>query len=115
VEVLGFVVLPCGLFVSAVRSMSVRTVQVAAVLTMIGIVLNRINVTIIGFKWDAPMHYYPSWMEVVITLAIIFIEIWVFRWIVHRMAVLRSVPDWAVDTNRRRRLIDNPPGSSPAV
>jgi Ni/Fe-hydrogenase subunit HybB-like protein len=115
VEVLGFVALPCGLFVSAVRSMNVRTVQVAAVLAMLGIVLNRMNVTIIGFKWDAPMHYYPSWMEVVITLAIIFIEIWVFRWVVHRMAVLRSVPDWAVDTSRRRRLIDNPPGSSPAV
>jgi Ni/Fe-hydrogenase subunit HybB-like protein len=115
VEVLGFVVLPCALFVSAVRGMNVRRVQVAAVLAMIGIVLNRMNVTIIGFKWDAPMHYYPSWMEVVITLAIIFIEIWVFRWIVHRMAVLRSVPDWAVDTIRRRRLIDNPPGSSPAV
>jgi Ni/Fe-hydrogenase subunit HybB-like protein len=104
-EVLGFVALPCALFLSAVRGMNLRTVRVAAVLTMLGIVLNRMNVTIIAFKWDAPDHYYPSWMEVEITLAIIFIEIWVFRWIVNRMAVLRPEPDWAVGRRPRPRLI----------
>ena len=41
----------------------------------------------------------------VITLAIIFIEIWVFRWIVNLMAVLRSVPAWAAPTKVRPRLI----------
>jgi Ni/Fe-hydrogenase subunit HybB-like protein len=107
-EVVGFVALPCALFLYAARSMSIRMTQVAAILTIVGIILNRMNVTIIGFKWDAPVHYYPTWMEVVITLAIIFIEIWVFRWIVNRMAVLRSEPDWAVDTSRRRRLIGGP-------
>ena len=30
----------------------------------------------------------PTWMEVVVTLAVIFAEIWVFRWIVRRMPVL---------------------------
>jgi hypothetical protein len=44
-------------------------------------------------------------MEVVITMAIILIEIWAFRWIVNRMAVLRSEPAWAVSTKRRPRLI----------
>jgi Ni/Fe-hydrogenase subunit HybB-like protein len=104
-EVLGFVALPCALFVSAVRDMNVTVVRWAAILTIIGIVLNRMNVTIIAFKWDAPMHYIPSWMEVVITLAIIFIEIWVFRWVVNRMAVLRSVPAWAAPAKARSRLI----------
>jgi hypothetical protein len=70
--------------------------------------MNRLNVTVIAFKWDAPVRYTPHWMEVVITLAIIFIEIWAFRWIVNRMAVLRSVPAWAAGTRRRPRLIDNP-------
>jgi Ni/Fe-hydrogenase subunit HybB-like protein len=104
-EVLGFVALPCVLFVSAVRNMDVRVVRVAAILTMIGIVLNRMNVSIVAFKWDAPVHYYPSWMEVVITAAIILIEIWVFRWIVNRMAVLRPEPAWAAGTRTRPRLI----------
>jgi Ni/Fe-hydrogenase subunit HybB-like protein len=91
-EIVGFVALPCFLFAYAVRGLSVRLIRLAAVLTLIGIVLNRLNVTIIAFKWDAPVRYYPSWMEVVITLAIIFIEIWVFRWVVNRMPVLRALP-----------------------
>jgi Ni/Fe-hydrogenase subunit HybB-like protein len=105
VEVLGFVALPCALFVSSVRNMNVRVVRWAAILTIIGIILNRMNVSIVAFKWDAPVHYIPSWMEVVITLAIIFIEIWVFRWVVNRMAVLRSVPAWAAPAKSRPRLI----------
>jgi hypothetical protein len=80
-------------------------VRAAAVLTLLGIILNRLNVTVIAFKWDSPAHYVPHWMEVVITLAIIFIEVWVFRWIVNRMAVLRSVPDWAAEARTRPRLI----------
>jgi hypothetical protein len=67
------------------------------------------NVSIIAFKWDSPAHYYPSWMEIEITLAIILIEIWAFRWIVNRMPVLRALPSWAVGQRaespvfRRRR------------
>jgi Ni/Fe-hydrogenase subunit HybB-like protein len=104
-EVLGFVVLPCFMFLYAARALNIRLVQAAALLTILGIMLNRMNVTIIAFKWDFPNHYYPSWMEVVITMAIILIEIWAFRWIVNRMAVLRSEPSWAVSTKRRPRLI----------
>jgi Ni/Fe-hydrogenase subunit HybB-like protein len=51
--------------------------------------LNRLNVSIIAFNWQAPVRYYPSWQEIVVTLAIIFAEIWTFRWIVNRMPVLR--------------------------
>jgi Ni/Fe-hydrogenase subunit HybB-like protein len=103
VEMVGFVALPCVLFAYAVRGMNHTVIRVAAVLTLIGIILNRLNLTIIAFKWDAPMHYYPSWMEVEITLAIIFIEIWVFRWIVNRMPVLQSLPTWAVERKGARR------------
>jgi Ni/Fe-hydrogenase subunit HybB-like protein len=92
VEVLGFVALPCLLFAYAVRGLNTTVIRLAAILTIVGIILNRLNVTMIAFKWDAPVHYYPSWMEVEITLAIIFIEIWAFRWIVNRMGVLRALP-----------------------
>ena len=89
--------------------MHVKLLRVAAVLTLIGIVLNRLNVSIIAFKWDAPVRYYPSWMEIEITLAIILIEIWAFRWIVNRMPVLRALPAWAAEGRAespvfRRRL-----------
>ncbi len=64
--------------------------RTAAVLTLLGVLLNRLNVSVIAFKWYASPHYYPSWMEVEVTLAIIFAEIWAFRWIVNRMPVLRE-------------------------
>jgi Ni/Fe-hydrogenase subunit HybB-like protein len=70
-------------------------IKIAALLTLLGIMLNRMNVSIIAFRWDAADQYVPSWQEFVVTLTIIFLEIWVFRWIIRRMPVLRKSPDWA--------------------
>ena len=69
-------------------------IKIASIVTMIGIILNRLNVSVIGFRWDAAIRYIPSWMEIVVTLAIIFTEIWVFRWIINRMPVIRESPSW---------------------
>jgi Ni/Fe-hydrogenase subunit HybB-like protein len=88
-EMVGFVALPCVLFVIAVRSGRLRLCQVAAGLTLAGVILNRLNVTVIGFKWYETVRYVPSWMEIVVTLAVVFAEIWVFRWIVTRMPVFQ--------------------------
>ena len=56
--------------------------EVAALITMVGIIINRLNVTVIGFKWDAAVPYVPSWMEIAVTLTVLFVEIWIFRWII---------------------------------
>ena len=102
-EVLGFVLIPCFLFILGTKQKNRISVQIAAILTLIGIILNRLNVSIIAFKWDAPFRYHPSWMEVEITLAIICSEIWVFRWVVNRMAVLRTPPEWAIEQDVQAR------------
>lgn len=96
-EMIGFVLIPMMLFYYSYRRNNILLIRVAAILTMIGIILNRLNVSVIGFNWDAPVHYIPSWMEIVVTLAVIFTEIWIFRWIVNRMPVLRESPEWAKD------------------
>jgi Ni/Fe-hydrogenase subunit HybB-like protein len=93
-EMIGFVLFPMLLFFYSYRRKNIFTIKLAAILTMIGIILNRLNVTVIGFRWDAATHYYPSWMEIVVTLAVIFTEIWIFRWIINRMPVLRESPSW---------------------
>ena len=94
-EMLGFVLLPMLLFFYSYRSGNIFAVRLAAIVTMIGIIINRANVTIIGFHWDASPHYVPSWMEFVVTLTVLFVEIWIFRWIVNRLPVLReaSLPE----------------------
>lgn len=97
-EIIGFVVLPMVLYFYSFRSQNNLLIRVASILTLLGILLNRLNVSMIGFKWDAAVRYVPTWQEVVVTLTIIFIEIWVFRWIVRRMPVLRKSPDWVNQT-----------------
>lgn len=93
-EILGFVLLPMMLFYYSYKKQNIFLIKLAAIITMIGIIINRLNVTVIGFKWDAATPYYPSWMELVVTLTVLFIEIWIFRWIVRRLPVLRESPLW---------------------
>ena len=87
VEVIGFVLIPCCMFAYAVRNRRLGLIRVAAVMACLGIILNRLNVSVIAFHWDAVNKYYPSWQEFVVTLMVVFTEIWVFRWIVTRMPV----------------------------
>ncbi len=93
-EMVGFVLLPMALYFIAYRSANISLVRFAALLTMVGVIINRLNVTVIAFKWDAAVHYVPSWMEIAVTLTVLLIEIWIFRWIVRRLPVLRDPPEW---------------------
>ena len=94
-EMIGFVLFPMMLFFFSYRNKNITMVKIAAIITILGVVLNRLNVTVIGFKWDMAIRYVPTWMEIIVTLAVIFTEIWIFRWVINRMPVLRDSPSWA--------------------
>jgi len=94
VEMIGFVIFPMILYFLSYRNRNITLVKIASLVTMIGIIINRLNVTVIAFKWDAPTHYVPSWQEIVVTLTVLSIEIWIFRWVVRRLPVLRESPSW---------------------
>lgn len=87
-ELGGFVMVPAALFIIAFRDRNLGMTRVAAAMTLIGIILNRLNVSVIAFRWDAAVRYVPSWMEIVVTMAVISVELWVFRWVINRMPVL---------------------------
>jgi len=89
-EMVGFVMVPTALFLLGIRRRSVKLVQVTAFITALGVILNRLNVSVIAFKWYEPNHYVPAWGEIVVTLAVISMELWVFRWVINRMPVLAS-------------------------
>jgi len=65
------VILPMILF--AIRK--VRTNKhglfFAALLTIMGFVLNRLNVAVTGLQRSSGTHYFPSWMELVVTMMLI--------------------------------------------
>jgi Ni/Fe-hydrogenase subunit HybB-like protein len=87
-EIVGFTAVPAALYAWGTMRRRMPVVRTAAVLAMLGILLNRLNVSIIAFKWYAPVRYVPTWMEIVVTLGVLSAELWVYRWIVNRMPVL---------------------------
>jgi Ni/Fe-hydrogenase subunit HybB-like protein len=93
-EVVGLVLVPCFMFAYGARHRSLGIIRTAALLTILGVVLNRLNISIIAFNWFVPDHYVPSWEEITITLMIVFAEIWALRWVVLRMPVLRKDPNF---------------------
>ena len=99
-EMIGFVLVPMMLFFYSYRTNSILLIRLAAILTMIGVVLNRLNVTIIGFRWEMAIRYVPSWMEIVVTLTVLFTEIWIFRWVINRLPVLRESPSWVKEKSK---------------
>ena len=90
VEVIGFVLVPAFMFAFGHRHRSLNIIKIAAVMALLGIVLNRLNISIIVFRWYEAVRYYPSWQEIVVTLMVICAEIWIFRWVVIRMPVFSS-------------------------
>ena len=97
VEVVGFVLIPAFLFAIGVRNDNAKLVRVTAVITVIGIALNRINQSIICFNWNAEERYVPHWMEITITITIITIGLLTFRWIINRMPILYDHPDYKIE------------------
>jgi Ni/Fe-hydrogenase subunit HybB-like protein len=96
-EMFGFVLLPMVMFFISHKRNNIAMIKTAAILTIVGVIMNRLNVTVIGFKWQDAVRYIPTWMEFVVTLTVIFTEIWIFRWIINRMPVLRESPSWVHD------------------
>lgn len=94
-EVLGFVLLPALIYTFGVKKQGVGAVRFAAFMAVAGIILNRLNITVITFNWNLPGHLHhiiPPWQEVAVVMAIATIHIIVFRWILNRMPVLREEP-----------------------
>lgn len=90
VEVLGFILLPSVLFASAAKLQSARLARWASVLTVVGVTLNRLNVSIVAFRWNDKVRYFPHWMEIAITITLVMAGVLAFRWIVNRMPVLNE-------------------------
>ncbi len=92
VELLVFVGLPCAFFVLAVSRKSVTLVRFTAIFTIIGIIVNRFNVSMVALNWQLPNREFFNWAELLIVISVIMLEIVVYRWIVNRMPVLRRMP-----------------------
>lgn len=94
-EIIGFVAVPMVVLAHGVAKRRFELIRYAAVAALIGVVLNRLNISVIAFRWNEAAHYLPSWMEFVVTGGVISAELWVFRWIVQHLPVLGAQPGWS--------------------
>ncbi|MCP4247426.1 MAG: polysulfide reductase NrfD [bacterium] len=93
-EVFGFVLLPCVLFAIGVRNRSAGLVRFTGVLSVLGVILNRLNVSLITYQWNQPDRYFPHWMEFAVSVFVVTVGVLTFRWMVNRMPVLRDHPEY---------------------
>jgi Ni/Fe-hydrogenase subunit HybB-like protein len=91
-EIAGAVALPAFMFLLGVKRGSVRLVQAAAILAVMGVVLNRFNVSLVAFNYNLPSseRYFPNWMEIAISVFLVTLLVIAYRWICSRMPILKT-------------------------
>ena len=96
VELLGFVLLPCYTYAIGVREKNLKIIRWTAAWTVLGIVVNRLNVGLIAFNWQLPSseRYFPHWMEIGISVFVITLGVLAYRFIVTHMPILYAHPDY---------------------
>jgi Ni/Fe-hydrogenase subunit HybB-like protein len=96
VEMIGFVALPALFYGIGVREKNTKVIRWTAAWTVLGIILNRFNVSMVAFNYHLPSaeRYFPHWMEIGISVFIVTLGILVFRFIVTRMPIMYEHPDY---------------------
>jgi Ni/Fe-hydrogenase subunit HybB-like protein len=99
VELLGFVALPCFFYAIGAREKNLIIIKWTAAWTVLGIVINRLNVGLIAFNWHLPSseRYFPHWMEIAVSVFLVTILLLVFRFIVTHMPILYAHKDYPED------------------
>jgi Ni/Fe-hydrogenase subunit HybB-like protein len=96
VEMLGFIALPAFSYAVGVRNRDLTLIKWTSAWTVLGIVVNRLTVSLIAFNWQLPASrkYFPHWMEIAITIFIVTLAVVVFRFIVTRMPIFYEHPEY---------------------
>ena len=96
VELLGFIALPCFLYAMGVREKNLTLIKWTAGWTVLGIIINRMNICLIAFNYHLPSseRYFPHWMEIGISIFLLTAGILVFKFIVTHMPIFYSHPDY---------------------
>jgi len=99
IEMIGFVGLPAVFYAIGVRERNIKLIQKTSLWAVFGIILNRLNISLIAFNWQLPLdqRYFPSFMEIMTTVFIITIGVVAFKFIAIRMPIMKVHPDYPDD------------------
>jgi Ni/Fe-hydrogenase subunit HybB-like protein len=81
------VLLPVGLLLIERVRTNPTGLTIAAMLAVLGFVMNRLNVSVTGMESAAGVRYVPSWMEVTVSLALVALGFGLFALAVRYLAV----------------------------
>jgi Ni/Fe-hydrogenase subunit HybB-like protein len=95
VEIVGFVLVPAFLYGYGARHKQVKLVRIASVVAVLGVILNRLNVSVIAYNWNAAVRYVPKWTEVWVSVTLVTLGIVLFRWCINRLPILAEDPRFA--------------------
>jgi len=87
------VFLPMLLFAVPAMRRNPRTLFLGAVLTVLGFIVNRLNVSITGFLGSTGARYFPSAYELVVTAAFVAAGFAIFAWSVKHLNVFSEHED----------------------
>lgn len=89
-EVVGFVLAPALVLINSVKNKKVKLVRFTTFWVVTGVILNRFNVSLIAYNWYIPLQekYYPTWMEIALSLGVVTLIVLFYRFIVRRMSIL---------------------------
>lgn len=87
-----FIVIPfIGLIIGCKLNQAL-IVRFLALIILLGVIFNRIIICIIAYKWYVPLKYkyYPTWMEIAVSLSMITLIILSYRFMIRRLPILSN-------------------------
>jgi Ni/Fe-hydrogenase subunit HybB-like protein len=86
-------VIPAGLLLLKPVRSSIAGLGLCSALTILGMVLYRLDVCIVAFARPEDLAYFPSWMEFAVSLGIVSGAVLIFLFFVERFNVYEAEPD----------------------
>ncbi len=93
IEIMVGVVLPLALLLSSEVGRSASGLFWSAVCVIAGVVINRLNVGIIGIKVESWQTYFPSWMEFAVSIGIVSAGLILFSLAVRHLPIYEHEPE----------------------
>ncbi len=96
IEMSCFIMLPALLYAKGAREGNVNLCRLASVNAVLGIVVNRFNVSMIAFNYQLPSadRYFPSIGEVCVSIFVVTLIVTVYRFVVYHTPTLYEHPNF---------------------
>mgnify|MGYP001314984503 CR=1 FL=1 len=107
-EIFVSILIPIGIFSVARFRMSIRGLWFGSICVVVGMVLNRINVSGLSMLRGGGDSYFPSWMEISISAGVVSAAILVFLFAIEKFHVWEKPPRYPESEPSSRPQFDIP-------